>query len=791
MLPNYFTIALRNLNKNRFFTVLHIVGLSIGLATALLILMWVQDELSFDGFHPNVEQIYRESAHMKLADRMLTIETCPAPHAAYALREIPEVEKAVRVVAAGSALVQHAGLSNIEKRGVFADTSFFQVFKTDVLAGNPAQPFGDERTVVLSVSFAQKYFGADMPLNNMLGQSLSVDNEPVVVSAIVNNFPRNTVFQYDYIRPYEYLKSHFEPNEYWKSREGDWGNCDDATYYTLRAGTNIPAVEHKLTDLTHAHNKLDRGSFYKLQPFTKIHLYGADGNNSGAAMVNVFALVAFFILLIACINYINLATAKATKRAKEVGMRKAIGASRTQLIAQFMLESCVVFLIAAVLAVLLTYNFLPYCNKISDKNLQLDWHNPGIPLLIAGVLVGALLLSAIYPALVLSSFSPLRVMKAQFNQRNDRPALLRKGLVVVQFVCSSALLLAMFVISRQMQFIQTKNLGYDRENVFQINLSENTMRNRDAFIHALKGSAGVLDVTATSDNILQTRISTGDAEWEGKTADQHIKISPIGIVPGFMPFFKMDLVAGSDFSGNGTDSSSYILNETAAAQMGIGNPVGKRFKLWETEGRVIGVVKDFHFSSLHQVIKPAIFYVNPRRNDVICVKTTGAGAAQAIAGASAIWKQFDGVYPMDYAFMDDTFDNMYRSEERATLMFKGFGCIALLISCLGLFGLSAFTVEQRNKEIGIRKVLGASVSGITGLLVREFLGLVGVAFLIAAPVAYWGMNTWLADFAYRIELQCWMFVLTGLVTVLVAFLTVGGQGVRAALANPVKSLRSE
>jgi putative ABC transport system permease protein len=791
MVKNYFKIAFRSLSKNRFYTALNIVGLSIGLFTGLLILLWVKDELSFDRYHPNADLLYRENTHLKIGDKVQVLETCPAPHAAYALREIPEVEKAVRVVKSGTALIVHGEAAHVEKRGVFADTSFFQVFQTNMLAGNVAQPFGDMHSIVLTESFARKYFEVKDNLTAIPGQVLQIDNEPVVVSAVIADFPGNTLFQYDYIRPYEYLKARFQSSDLWKSREEDWGNCDDATYFRLRPGTDISAVQHKLTDLTHAHNPLDRGTFYTLQPFTQVHLYGADGSDSGAQMVRILSMVALFILLIACINYINLATAKATKRAQEVGLRKAIGASRRQLIVQFLIESCLVFFISSVLALLLTYNLLPWCNEIADKKLRIDWSDPGIPLLMTGVLGSVLLLSALYPAFILSSFQPSHTMKGQAGSGKDGQARLRKGLVVIQFMCSSALLLAMFVISRQVNFIQTKNLGYDRENVFQINLSDRTYENRDAILQELRTSPGVLEATAASASILQNRILTGDTEWDGKSPDNMVKFSPMAVAPGYLSFFNMTLVAGKDFTGSGLDASSFIINETAAAQMGTDNPVGKRFKLWDTEGTVIGVVKDFHFSSLRTAIKPAVFYTNPQRLGVICVKTTSQDAPKAIAAAATVWKRFDAAYPFEYAFMDDAFDNMYRQEQRTSQLFRVFGGIALLISCLGLLGLSAFTVEQRTKEIGIRKVLGASVSNITGLLTKDFIALVLIAFLIASPLAYWTMNKWLADFAYRIDMEWWMFAAVGIIAMAIAFLTVSAQTIRAALIDPVKSLHNE
>jgi putative ABC transport system permease protein len=791
MLFNYLTVALRNLAKNRLFSLINISGLSIGLATGMLLLLWVRDEVSFDRHHPDSARIFRENAHFKSGTETQSWETTPASHAAYALREIPEVEKAVRIVEAGAPVVEAGNLKLVEEKGVFTDPDFFFVFKNDILAGNTTQPFADATSVVLTESFARKYFGSSTPLENVIGKTIKMDKDQLIVSAVVADFPENTDLKYDYFRPYQHLINTFEPNDYWKSREEDWGDFGDVTYYKLRPGASAAAVATKLGQLQHTHNAYDSGSYFSLQALGSVHLYAADGRDTGAQTVYIMGIAGLFILLIACINYINLATARATKRAREVGMRKAIGAQRSQLVRQFMVESAVVFAISTALSVVLTYVLLPYCNALADKKMRIDWSDPGILGLLGGVLGGALLLSALYPALVLSAFSPLQIIKGRLGSHGrDTQGLLRRGLVVMQFVCSSALLLAMFVIGRQMQFIQTKDLGYDREHVFQIRLSEQTYKNREALLHELENSPGVQDVSAVSGNILHLNSNTGDTDWDGKTADNSMIISPLAVAPDFIDFFKLKLVAGRNFSGTQADSTSYILNETAAAQVG-GDVVGKRFKLWQTEGTIIGVVKDFHFASVRQSIRPAVMMSRPRWQSVLCVRTTGADAARAVDAAEALWKRFDAAYPFDFSFMDEDFNKMYRREQRTNALFKAFSAIAMLISCLGLFGLSAFTIEQRTREIGVRKVLGASVRSITALLATDFLKLVLLALLIASPLAWYFMRGWLADFAYRIDMQWWMFASAGLAAVVIATLTVSFQSIRAALSNPVRTLRSE
>jgi putative ABC transport system permease protein len=779
----------RNLLKNKVYTAVNVGGLTIGLATGLLVLLWVQDELSFDNYHPSVERIFRENAHLKIRDNQLNLTTCPAPHAAYALREIPEVEKAVRVVRSRESALRTDLLTGVEQRGAFADTSFFEVFKTAFLAGNPQMPFTGPNSVILTEQLASRYFGNNTPWQHVPGKVLYIDQEPMVVSAVIDNFPDNTQLQYDYLRPYEYLKQNFRASELWSSREEDWGNCDDATFFRLREGASAAVVAQKLGALTHAHNPLDRGSYYSLQPLTETRLYGPDGTEQGAKTVRIFGMAALFIILIACINYINLATARAAKRAREVGVRKTIGASRGQLVAQFGTESAVVFLAAFMLASGLVSVVLPWANALTGKTLSPDFSNPDFWWLMAGLPGAALVAGALYPALVLSGFKPVQVLNGVKYQGRDQSARIRQSLVVLQFVCSGVLILAMFVAGRQLHFIQNTHLGYDREHVFEIDLSATVQQKREAFMQELASAPGVRGVAAASTSLLDSRVSTGDVTWEGQTSGTDFKISPIGVTANLLPFFNMTLVAGSNFSGTTADAGGYILNETAVRQMGLPDPVGKRMTLWERPGVVLGVVKDFHFSSFHSAIKPAVFYVNPDRLSQVCVKTTAQDAQKALAAAAVVWGKYDAGYPFDYTFMDDTFHKMYERESRVAAVFSVFGVAGMLLSCLGLFGLTAFTLEQRTREIGIRKVMGASVAGITRLFAADFLKLVFISIVIATPLAYYFMGKWLADFAYRIELQAWMFVAVGALVVVLALLTVSVQSVRAALADPVKSLR--
>ena len=787
MLRTYLKLAIRNLTKNRLFTTVNIAGLSLGTAAGLLMLLWTQDELSFDDFHADAQRIYRENAHFESGGASQSWAETPAPHALYALREIPEVEKAVRVAPDGNAPVfAYQDKRFVEKKGAFADSSFFEVFKTETIAGNSARPFSGLNSVVLTESFARKYFGNDDPV----GKIVEMGNDKGEVSAVIRDFPGNSIFRYDYLRNLELLKAQYRSNDYWKTLESDWGDYDFTTFLKLRPGASTETAGKKLAVIHHAHNPFDEGSTYSLQPLRDLHLYLPDGSAPGMQTVRILGLAGVLLILIACINYTNLATARASSRAREVGMRKIIGAEKRQLFAQFLVESAVVFVLAFGLAVLFTRLLLPFSNEIADKKLRLDWSDRQTLLLFGGVMLSTLLISGAYPALALSSFQPLSVLKGNLLPRLGG-ASFRKVLVVTQFAFSVALIASMMIIGRQLDFIRSKNLGYDRENVFSFVLSENAATHRDALIRALASEAGVRDVTSASTSILQAGSSTGDTDWEGKSPDAKMIVSPISADHNFMRFFNMQLKEGEGFTGTQADSVHFILNEEAVKEAGLEHPVGKRFKLWQTEGAIVGVVKNFHFQSLRRKIRPAVFYSRPGNNQVVYVKTTGADAPRAIAAAGKLYKQYEQSYPFQYAFLDETFDKMYRGEQRIGQLFRAFAAIAIFISCLGLFGLSAFTVEKRVKEIGIRKVLGASLPGIVALLGRDFLKLVLIAVVIASPLAWYAMQHWLKDFAYRIEIPWWVFLLAGAAAMGVALVTVGFQSMRAALANPVKSLRRE
>jgi putative ABC transport system permease protein len=520
-----------------------------------------------------------------------------------------------------------------------------------------------------------------------------------------------------------------------------------------------------------------------------MHLYRADGSDGGFSTIRMFIIIAILILVIACINYVNLSTARSMLRAKEVSLRKIVGAAKFQLFLQFIIETALLFLFATILALVVIYLLLPFFNKISGKELVLNFADFNLWKIILFTTSGTLLISSIYPALLLSSFEPLKALKGKIAVRiND--VVFRKVLVVIQFTFSIVLIAGTIIIGNQLSFIRSKQLGYDKDHVLSCNLME-MGKHYDAVKEDLLKQNGITNVSAASVNIIQYGGHTGNNWWEGKQEGETLMLSPMAVDKDFISFFKMQIKEGAAFTGSVSDSTHFILNEAAVKAARLENPVGKKFKLQETEGTIIGVIKDFHFASMRNKIEPAIFYYNPGRYYKLYVKTTGKDAPAAIAALEKKWKMYNAGFPFTYAFLDDSFNKLYKSEERTELLFNIFAAIAIFISCLGLMGLAAYTAQVRTREIGVRKVLGAGVTTIIRLLAVDFLKLVFIAIIIAVPVAWYMMNKWLEDFAYKINIGWLVFFIAGCLAMLIAILTISFQSVKAAVANPVKSLRTE
>jgi putative ABC transport system permease protein len=785
MLKNYVKTAWRNLLHNKFYSAINIAGLTIGLAVGMLILLWVQDELSFDSFHKQTANIYRLELWGGTGANRQIFQVGVAPIGPLSKEQLPEIKDYVRAVGNYDySLYKYQDKVFGDENVIYADPSFFTVFDFNLIKGNSEKPFSDDHSVVINQTTAHKFFGNADPI----GKVIVADNkENFTVSGVIKDFPQNSSLQYDMITP---ISLHFKMM---LAQKNDMSNnfrfFNYQTYLLIKPGADIKKLAKEITQVHLAHKPDDTDADYLLLPLSKMHLYNADLSDRGITTVHIFSVIAILTLTIACINYINLSTARSMLRSKEISMRKIIGAGKAQLFLQFIVETALLFTFAALLAVGLILVLIPTVNQIAGKEMSLNLGDYNIWLVLLLSIGGSLAASSIYPALLLSSFEPLKALKGKISASMG-DVLFRKILVVIQFSYSIILIIGMIIITGQLNYIRTTGVGYDKGHVFTFWMRD--MANHyDAARAELLKQPGVLDITRSNQNIVRFQGFTGNVDWDGKNPKQNIIIHPIVVDKDLVSFFKMKMVDGASFTGTKNDTAHFILNEAAIKEMGIKNPVGKRFRMQEINGTIIGVVKDFHYASLKEKIAPCMFWYVPKYLHTIYIKTTGRNAPEAIAAAEHEFKQYNGEYPFSYAFLDDIFDNMYQSEQREGTLFKDFAAIAIFISCLGLLGLAAYTAQVRTREIGVRKVLGASISNLVGLLTKDFLKLVLLSIVIAFPVAWYFMHKWLQDFAYKIGINLGVFALAGGMSIIIAFITISFQAIKVALTNPVKTLRSE
>ncbi len=785
MLKNYLKVALRNIWRNKVFSFINVFGLALGVACSLLILLWVQDEWRYDRFHAGGDRLYRVLANVYWAD-LATLETTPGPLAEVLKNEVPEVEYVTKMTGWDLGGIFQAGnTAGKEQRGRFASPDLFRMFSFPLVQGSPGKALLSPNSVVISQSLARKYFGRQNPLGKLIRfkGELEVD---LMVTGVMQDLPRHSSLQFDYVIPFAF----FEQRASWAKT---WGNFSFQTYVTLRPDASRQRVEAKIKHLLGRQNKGVKDELF-LQPFTDMYLHSnfENGRPAGGRIeyVRLFSVVAVFILTIACINYMNLATARSARRAKEVGIRKVVGGSRFSLAGQFTGEALLMALFAVGVAVPLVSLLLPAFNDLTIKQVAFNFDARSLlGLLAAALLTG--LVSGSYPALFLSSLSPERVLKGSLKFGSGA-LLFRKGLVVFQFTLSILLIVGTLLVYRQIQYVKNKHLGLDRKNVIALALEGELFKRQEVIGQEVSRLPGVRLVTMTSGDPTQVDGLSADLDWPGKGAKEVVQAAGLKVGYDFLSTLNIPLKEGRDFSRQfATDSSNYIINEAAAKAMRLEHPIGQEIKFWQGKGRIVGVVKDFHQTSLHQTIRPLIIMLVPKYHGLLLVKTEPGSTAQVLAGLQRLSRTYNPQYPFEYHFLDETFERQYKSETLVGELAKYFAILAVFISCLGLFGLAAFTAEQRTKEIGIRKVLGASLINLVALLSIDFVKLVGVAFVLATPVAWYTISEWLQKFAYREEITWWIFALAGTLAVLIAVLTVGFQSVKAALANPVKSLRSE
>jgi putative ABC transport system permease protein len=676
-----------------------------------------------------------------------------------------------------------------EKNSAFIDPDLFNILDFSFIEGNPEMPFRNNRSIVLTEPFAKKYFGGEDPLGKVIVRKDI--KESYIVSGVVKIL-HNSQMSFDYFLPLNIINEYFgNPADSRNGVDGDWSNYDYEMYVRLTPRTSVASVAAKLTQLQKENisDDITKTLNYSLQPLANIHLYNPDGTEGLITMVRIFTWVAFVILLIASINYINLTTAKAAQRAREIGVRKVIGAGKRQLFFQFIGESLLVFFLAMIVSVLLIKLLFPQYNLLTGKNLSFNLFDAAVLKVLSVTMAITLIVSAIYPAILLSSFEPLQAIKGKFSIGRGNH-FLRRVLVVSQFGFSVIFIICTIVIGKQLTYIQAKNLGLDKENVFRFDL-KNMRGKYEAVRNELLKEPSVSGITAAGQDVLQVSSNTMTNDWPGKGPGRTLLIFSLPIERDFLSVMHIKLMEGKGFSGTPADSGYFFLNETAITEMGLKDPIGKPFTLYKTKGIIAGIVQDFHFKNMHQKIGPCALFWKPEWVGQLYVRTTEGHTPDAIAAVKKIWKMYNPEYPFGYSFLDEAYNKMYATDQRTGSLFKVFAFIAIFISCLGLFGLMTYTAQLKTREIGIRKVLGATVLSVTHLLAKDFIGLVLLAILIASPVGWYFMDRWLRDFAYRISISWWVFPVAGAFALLIAVLTIGFQAIKAALANPVNSLRTE
>jgi putative ABC transport system permease protein len=792
MIRNYLKTASRSLWKNKFYSIINISGLAIGLASGIMLLLWVQNELSYDKFNKQYKHIYNLSSHFSFNGEERTWTGVPGPLAVYA-KSFAQVKSIVRIHNYFDQV-----LSDKEKKKIFdgnnvagVDTGFFSMFNFDILEGNRNRLFTNTNSIVVTHTTAVKFFGNEVAL----GKIIRINKEYFTVTGVIKDFPQNSSIRYDAIISMAYLAQEFTKNGgngKWKTIDEDLGDYFYSTYVQLIEDADPVKVGQMFTDAYKKARNGDSDAVFKLQNIAETHLVGADGNDSALRMVRIFILVVVLLLAIASINYVNLSTARSLIRAKEVSIRKMVGANRKQLFFQFIIETTLLFCFAIFFAIIIIVLLTPLYNNVSGRTLSLELSDINIWKAAGAAILGTLIASSIYPAILLTSFKPLESLKGKITSGLGMVSL-RKGFVVFQFAISVVLLVFTIIMSHQLHFIKNKDLGYDKSYVFSVPLPQEVVNHIDALKGEFKNDPAILNASLSDVyDFSNIGSSTSDLEWATKPPKSNMIISQISADKDFIPTMKIKFIEGGNFTGTPADSSNYILNKTAVEKMGLKAPyVGQQISFHGNKGTIIGVVKDFNFQSLREQITPLIFFTFWNNRNILHVRTTGKNANQGIASVEKQYKKYAGDVPFAYNFLDKNFEELYKSDERTGTLFNVFAGIAIFISCLGLFGLATFTAQVKIKEIGIRKVLGASVAGIIQFISKDFLKLVIIAIVISIPISWWIMNKWLQGFAYRVDISWWVFALSAAIAILTAFLTVSFQSFKAARANPVKSLRTE
>jgi len=787
MIKNYIKTAWRNLIRNRTYSFINILGLSLGIASSLFIYLWIRDEKSYDNFHKNSERLYQVIVSDKDKSGNITrsYDYTPGLLADALKNQVPEIVSVATVIWQDEYLFSVDEKIGKEK-GRYVGTDFLKMFSFRLLNGDPSTALNAPNNIVISRKLATNYFGN----NNAVGKTIRIDDKrDYVVSGILENTPPNSSLKFDFLMP---IQHGFEDNHWMID---GWNHFGPATYVILRPDASLAKINAKLKDFLVKQDKVLNDKDVSLQLFKDRYLYSkfTNGVPDGGRIeyVRLFSIIAAFILLIACINFMNLATARSLKRSKEIGVRKVSGAIQTAIFKQFVLEAIITTFFAMLGAIVIVLGLLPFFNRITEKSVSL---HPGPSLIMTFVLLTVItgFIAGSYPALFLSKLKPILVLKGGLQFKSG-DKLFRKGLVVFQFVLSTVMIVCTIVVYKQMNYAQTKNLGLNHSNLIYMWVEGDLVKNYEIFKRESLASGNMENISFCGATPTNVGWWSPGMKWDGKDPEDKTLFAEVEVYHDFLKTMKIDLVEGRDFSPSlPTDSTNFIINEAAAGYMKMKDPIGASFSHGDMKGKIIGVVKDYHFRSLHDPIAPAFIHLAPApEHGVAIIRALPGKTKQTLSTIEAVSKKYNAKYPFSYVFADDDLNRQYHSEMIVGKLAAAFAFIAIFICCMGLFGLSIFIAEQRTKEIGIRKVVGASVMRIVSLLSANFLFLVLLAFIIASPVAWWIMNKWLEDFAYRTTIRWPVFVLTGSITLGIALLTISFQAVKAAIANPVKSLRTE
>jgi putative ABC transport system permease protein len=786
MIKSYLTIALRNIVRNKLFSTLNILGLAIGMGSAILILLWVYDELKMDSFHENRANLYRVMENQTYSDgKIFTFSATPGPMAPYVKDKYPEIEKASRITWQVNNLFSFGDKSFYEE-GRFVDQDFIDMFSFEMLEGDRGTSLKETNSIVVSEGMAKKIFGNEDPLGKILVMNMA---ESFQVTGVLKDIPKRSSISFEFLLPFPVF---YEQNKSWISQ---WGNNNIRTFLQLGNGTDLAAFQEKFKHEIKNHNKETNVELF-VQPYQDMYLYGdfENGKLSGGRIeyVRIFLVVAIFVLLIACINFVNLSTAQANKRAKEVGLRKVAGAFPSQLFRQFMGESFVTVFIAAFVAVAVVAIVLSPFNRLTGKEINLSMLDANALYMLLGVMATASILAGSYPAMVISGFRPVQVFKGQLN-RGAEALMFRKILVVTQFLLSIVGIISTIVVYRQMSFMQNRDIGFERDNVFYLWMEGDVSPQYETFRNRLMESEGIESVTASTQLPIGIGNSTSNLSWDGKDPNENILFSTLDVDFDFIPTMKMRMAEGRSFDRSViADTMNYIVNQQAAEKFGFKNgTVGQDLTLWVKKGKIVGVVQDFNFNSLHSPIEPLIVRVNHKNIRCLLVRAKENQSAVALHSTENLWKEYAAGYPFKYSFMDQDWEDLYKSEQQRGQVFNVMSGMSIFISCLGLFGLSAFSAERRTKELGIRKAMGATVNGLVILMGKELTSLVLIASAIGCPLGWYLMDSWLKNYSFRIDVGWGVLAFAMLFCVSVALLTISYHAIRVAIANPSHALRYE